>query len=296
MKFFKKCILASSIFIIALVLSASALAETGTFNKAAVNLRSKPSSSSSSYGLVNKGATCNILDESGSWLKVKITSHTTNKTDLYGYTGWAMSEFITRGGSSSGGGSTTGKKYDDFPNSGVLRTGRVTTQSTSLNIRSIPSTSGNVVSSVKNGTTVTYYDGILPSCGSDSYTWYKITAPVQGFVASNYITNQLANRHPQTALEAFGSANLKEGCSNTYVRNLKLILNNYKSPKNFLDHHNSKFDAKTREVVKEFQSDHHKELETYEFEDVADGIVGPKTKEVLWKVYKDTLMESAFVD
>ena len=32
MKFFKKCILASSIFIIALVLSASALAETGTFN------------------------------------------------------------------------------------------------------------------------------------------------------------------------------------------------------------------------------------------------------------------------
>ena len=208
MKFFKKCILASSIFIIALVLSASALAETGTFNKAAVNLRSKPSSSSSSYGLVNKGATCNILDESGSWLKVKITSHTTNKTDLYGYTGWAMSEFITRGGSSSGGGSTTGKKYDDFPNSGVLRTGRVTTQSTSLNIRSIPSTSGNVVSSVKNGTTVTYYDGILPSCGSDSYTWYKITAPVQGFVASNYITNQLANRHPQTPLEAFGSANL----------------------------------------------------------------------------------------
>lgn len=109
MKFFKKCILASSIFIIALVLSASALAETGTFNKAAVNLRSKPSSSSSSYGLVNKGATCNILDESGSWLKVKITSHTTNKTDLYGYTGWAMSEFITRGGSSSGGGSTTDK-------------------------------------------------------------------------------------------------------------------------------------------------------------------------------------------
>ena len=205
-------------------------------------------------------------------------------------------EFITRGGSSSGGGSTTGKKYDDFPNSGVLRTGRVTTQSTSLNIRSIPSTSGNVVSSVKNGTTVTYYDGILPSCGSDSYTWYKITAPVQGFVASNYITNQLANRHPQTPLEAFGSANLKEGCSNTYVRNLKLILNNYKSPKNFLDHHNSKFDAKTREVVKEFQSDHHKELETYEFEDVADGIVGPKTKEVLWKVYKDTLMESGFVD
>ena len=77
MKFFKKCILASSIFIIALVLSASALAETGTFNKAAVNLRSKPSSSSSSYGLVNKGATCNILDESGSWLKVKITNHTT---------------------------------------------------------------------------------------------------------------------------------------------------------------------------------------------------------------------------
>ena len=58
----------------------------------------------------------------------------------------------------------------------------------------------------------------------------------------------------------------------------------------------SKFDAKTREVVKEFQSDHHKELETYEFEDVADGIVGPKTKEVLWKVYKDTLMESGFVD
>ena len=58
--------------------------------------------------MTNKDVTCNILGESSSWLKVKIASHTTNKTDIYGYTDWDMSEFITREGSSNGGDSDSG--------------------------------------------------------------------------------------------------------------------------------------------------------------------------------------------
>ena len=63
--------------------------------------------------MTNKDVTCNILGKSGSWLKVKIASHTTNKTDIYGYTDWAMSEFITREGSSNGSDSGSGSTTED---------------------------------------------------------------------------------------------------------------------------------------------------------------------------------------
>ena len=63
--------------------------------------------------MANKDVTCNILGESVSWLKVKIANHTTNKTDIYGYTDWAMSEFNTREGSSNGGDSASGSTTED---------------------------------------------------------------------------------------------------------------------------------------------------------------------------------------
>ncbi len=186
------------VFIVVLILSisASALAETGVFNTAAVNLRTAASKSSSSKGLVSKGATCNILEESGSWLKVYITSHTKNDPDLIGQTGWVMAKYVDRSGSSSGGsgeGSGSNKTYDDIPSTGSLTNGTVKLNSGYLKVRALPSQSSNKIGELEDGASVTYYNGKLNSVGSDSYTWYKLTSPYKGFVATNYIE---ANAQP----------------------------------------------------------------------------------------------------
>lgn len=103
MKNIKKVLALTLVAISLLAIAAPALAvTTGVYNTAAVNLRSTMGGSSS-QGLVNKGATCNILmeDELGGtkWYKVTITSHTTNDTDLYGKTGWSQARYITPSGS-----------------------------------------------------------------------------------------------------------------------------------------------------------------------------------------------------
>lgn len=295
MKGFKKTLFFAVLFILALTISVSALAETGVYNTAAVHLRKSPTGSS--YGLVSKGATCEILGESGSWLNVKITSHTQNSPDLYGYTGWSKESFITRSsGSSSGSGSDSGSNltYDDIYASGSPTYGTVNLNSGYLKVRALPSTSSNEVAKLYDGDSVIYYPDKLDSVGNDSNKWYKLTSPTKGFVASNYITatSSTQSSHPQTAEQAFGTSNLYEGCSSTYVRNLKLVLNNYYY---YLDDSNSTFDAQTKRNVMEFQSDHHSELEEYEFQDVADGIVGPKTRALLWKYYGDKLSQQGYM-
>lgn len=272
-------------------------ATTGTYNTAAVHLRS--TIGGASLGLANKGTTCTIQSEQTSnsvkWYKVTITSNTNNGgINLKGKTGWSQAKYISTDGDSEGGGSGSGPSYDDFPNTGNLRTGHVTLSSGSLNVRSVPSSSGTKVGSLSNNAEVTYYDGALNSCGSDSYKWYKLTAPVKGFVASNYITAGPSSQpsHPQNAAQAFGSANLYEGCSNTYVRNVKMALTNeYR----YLDTSSSYFDAATRQSVIDFQWDHHSELEEYEFQDVGDGIVGPKTKALLWKYFGEHLSMNGYM-
>lgn len=180
------------LFIIVLILSisTSALAETGVFNTAAVNLRKSASKSSSSLGLVSKGATCDILGESGSWLYVLITSHTKNEKDLFGKTGWVMAKFVDRsGGPSSGSGEGSGndKTYDDIPSNGSLTNGIIKLSSGYLKVRALPSQSSTQIGQLNNGDSVTYYNGKLTSIGSDSYTWYKLTSPYKGFVATNYV-------------------------------------------------------------------------------------------------------------
>lgn len=72
--------------------------QMGRYNTSAVNLRTMPSFSSPSLGWVNKGASCEILEESTTgdslWYRVKITSVTVNKANLKGMTGWSLAEFI----------------------------------------------------------------------------------------------------------------------------------------------------------------------------------------------------------
>lgn len=82
-------------------------ATTGTYNTAAVHLRS--TIGGTSLGLVNKGTTCTILGEQTSnsvkWYKVTITSNTNNGgINLKGKTGWSQAQYITTNGTVSGGG------------------------------------------------------------------------------------------------------------------------------------------------------------------------------------------------
>ncbi len=99
MKHIKKILAITLVALSLFAIAAPALAvTTGTYNYPSVNLRT--SMGGSSLGLVNQGATCNILDantdSSGrKWYKVTITSHTTNGTDLYGKTGWSWQQYIT---------------------------------------------------------------------------------------------------------------------------------------------------------------------------------------------------------
>ena len=61
MKHIKKLLALSLVAMTILAVAIPAMAETGTYNTAAVHLRSSPGGSS--YGLVSKGAACNILEE-----------------------------------------------------------------------------------------------------------------------------------------------------------------------------------------------------------------------------------------
>lgn len=106
MKHMKKILALSLVIVSVLAIAATALATTtGKYNTAAVHLRS--SMGGTSLGLVNKGTTCNILnnktDSSGQkWYQVTITSHTTNgNKDLYNYTGWSMQKYIDVTGGST---------------------------------------------------------------------------------------------------------------------------------------------------------------------------------------------------
>ena len=98
MKFMKKILALALIVVSVMAINVPAFAATtGIYNRNAVNLRS--SMGGVSLGLVSEGATCDILDSrtdsSGrAWYKVKITSHTKNDPDLYGYTGWSWQEYI----------------------------------------------------------------------------------------------------------------------------------------------------------------------------------------------------------
>ena len=194
MKHFRKILTSIGVLLVAIMIAATASAQTGTYIKKAVNLRSSPSTSSSSYGLVSSGTTCNILGESSGWYHVKITSHTKNKVDLYGKTGYSLKEYIkvdgTSGGGSSGGGSesSTGEKYDDFPNNGELVVGKASFNTGYVRIRALPSANSLEIGKLNKGDMVHYYSGMIAGIKSDSLQWYKITYPAKGFVAAKYIT------------------------------------------------------------------------------------------------------------
>lgn len=73
-------------------------AKIGTYNTAAVNLRTSPSIKSTSLGLVNESATCQIINEQyvgkKLWYYVKITSNTVNQYNMKNSLGWSQARYI----------------------------------------------------------------------------------------------------------------------------------------------------------------------------------------------------------
>jgi hypothetical protein len=163
---------------------------TGTYNTAAVHLR--PSiDSASTLGKAQNGTTCDILGSgTGSngraWLNVKITSNTNNEgINLNGKTGWSWAEYIDIG-TSGGGGTGGGGSSNYYGTGGTATAGHVSVTSGNLTVRTAPGTDKGSVTSLSNGTSVTYMSTATPVQYS-GYYWYRITSPVNGYVAANYI-------------------------------------------------------------------------------------------------------------
>ena len=120
-----------------------------------LNIRSTPSTSAKIIGSLAHGTSVSILDKSGDWYKISYN----------GKTGYIKGEFLNLG---SAEGATTG-------------TIRLKDSSSSLNMRSGPSTNSNVVGSLPHGTVV----NILGTSGQ----WYKISYNGKvGYVRGDYLT------------------------------------------------------------------------------------------------------------
>ena len=122
-----------------------------------LNVRSTPSTSGSVVGTIGNGQVVNITAKNGSWYKISSPM-----------TGYVHSDYIQI--TSTGG-------NGDVP---YNANGTVVNVSSTLNVRSKPSTSGTVVGSLRLGTSVK----ITAKNGS----WYKISSPIAGYVHGDYIS------------------------------------------------------------------------------------------------------------
>ncbi len=288
---------------------------TGKYNTAAVNLRK--SIGGSSYGLVSKNATCTILKQetvnSVKWYQVTITSDTANTPNLKGKTGWSQAKFIdvtsgTVPGDSSGGnsgGSSGGTTTPTTPTTPYINTNKV-------NIRQFPNQKSSAIGQVNAKTTLevlgtaegTVLNGsniwlnvkIIKSVVSKDQT--KIDGRI-GYVHSSFVSGYSSSNtptgRPSSIVEAFGASTLKYGSKGNYVINLQKAL---KHDGTLVE--GAKIDgifgAKTTESVKAFQKKYSILLQNSEYDkDVVDGLVGPKTKEVLWKYCGEFLKEEGVI-
>ncbi|WP_455539405.1 C40 family peptidase [Terrisporobacter sp.] len=148
-----KIITAIGIGTVALSLGQSSVSaqEKGTVIASALNVRSGPGLNYNTKGCLYKGDTTAILDESNGWLKIQLSN---------GTTGWVS------------------KKYIEI---GSISVNAKVNCSTNLNVRSGPSTSYSIKTTVSNGTV---YKILQKSNG-----WYKIELSngVAGWVSGYYI-------------------------------------------------------------------------------------------------------------
>ena len=134
---------------------------TGTVTGAnSLRVRSGPGTSYSRVTSISRGTTVTILGETNGWYRVRLSN---------GTVGYCSKEYITvSGGSGNNGGEEYGTGIVDV--------------SSSLNVRSGPSTSSSVVASLSNGAKVTILS-------RESNGWYRIrtSSGVTGYVSGEYI-------------------------------------------------------------------------------------------------------------
>lgn len=124
----------------------------GSSNTSSLKIRSGPSTGYDVLSTITKGTMVSVIGESGNWYYVELSN---------GVKGFAYKDYIQKG---SG--------YKTCTIKGV---------SSTLNIRSGPGTTYNVVTSVANGTVLTLLD--------DSASWYKVKTSdgKEGYVSSEYV-------------------------------------------------------------------------------------------------------------
>ena len=145
------------------------------------------------------------------------------------------------------------------------------------------------------------------STGKGNRLWYKVRITSNtsndnvnlinkvGWSWADFITisgGTAPSHTPQSMVEAFGSASLKRGSRGNYVKNLQYALYN----EGFLDHYTEVdgiFGEKTFSAVWAFQ------LENWPLlgdtvDEAVDGVVGTRTKNLLWQRQKNLLMSYGY--
>ena len=141
---------------------------TGTVDATSLNLRSAPSTSAASLGLVKDGTQVEVLEDAvNGWYKVVHN----------GMTGYMSADYLVVVASE-------GESISQADDSGLtdLGNGKVTLESGSLNIRAKASTLGAKLGTIPNGTVVALDDHI------DG--WYLVTYDeITGYVSEEYIVS-----------------------------------------------------------------------------------------------------------
>ncbi|NEZ40496.1 SH3 domain-containing C40 family peptidase [Paenibacillus alvei] len=167
-----------------------------------VNLRTKPSTSSSIIRLVKTGESVTILDKpNSSWYKVK---------DAKGNTGYisSQSKYIRVGNASSGSNSPgNSNSSNDSSSTSPSKSGEIVQ---SVNLRTKPSTSSSIIRLVKTGESVTILD-------KPNSSWYKVkdTKGNTGYVSSQSKYIRVGNASSSPGPDSPGNSNSSNDSSSS---------------------------------------------------------------------------------
>jgi len=285
-KSFIKRLMALALVIVSIFcMSAVAVAEYETMyinckEGETVRLREGPSTSYGVLTTIRYGTAVQAESYDSNWYRVKYN----------GYNGYMMSDFLSPTHPSQGG-TTVSSAYinknavniREYPNTGSQRLGRVNANTT-LEVL------GEAEGESLDGSTTWLYVKILKcSAGSASQINGKIGYVHSSFV-SGYTPGSNSSEHPKDMYDAFGFSTLKYGSKGNYVKNVQLALREggYLANSENID---GIYGAKTTAAVEAFQTEFDYLLAENEYDDPADGLVGPKTKKVLWDEYGSYLKE-----
>lgn len=142
--------------------------KTSKVSCSSLNVRSNPSLSSAVIGGVSKDQTVSIISESNGWSKIKYGSGI----------GYVSSQYLSGGNNTINSGNG-GSSSNENAQPGFVK---LSSSSSSLNVRSAANLSSSVIGSLRNGASVS----ILGQTGS----WYKIKYDSKiGYVSSSYISS-----------------------------------------------------------------------------------------------------------